>query len=91
EGQKDEDGVVEELEEGEVVVVEDGEKCAEEVEESGEVKDVRSEEDVTRRAGAQGEAEEPLETSLGLVLEPASLTYFGCSGEEDAGKDCGKH
>ncbi|KAK8596761.1 hypothetical protein V6N12_065240 [Hibiscus sabdariffa] len=58
-----------------------------EVEETGEVKDVRPEEHAPRRARTEREAEEPLERggdSLGAAPEPARVSNLGGGGAEDA-------
>ncbi|KAH6832161.1 hypothetical protein C2S53_007439 [Perilla frutescens var. hirtella] len=55
------DGVAEQLEEGDLPVAEDGDERPDGVEEAGEVEGVRPEEDAAGGAGAEGEAEEPLE------------------------------
>ncbi|KAA8547306.1 hypothetical protein F0562_003830 [Nyssa sinensis] len=66
---------------------EDGEIRAECVEESGEVEDVGPEEDPPGGAGAEGEAEEPLEWGLRAPPEPPGVSDLGGRGEEDAGED----
>lgn len=91
EGHEDEDGLVEEAEEGEVAAAQDGEVGPEGVEEAGEVEGVGPEEDAARGAGAEGEAEEPLERGrLGAAgEEPAGVADLGGGGEEGAGEDGG--
>ncbi|KAK9164072.1 hypothetical protein Syun_004974 [Stephania yunnanensis] len=90
EGHADEDGLVEESEEGEVPAAEDGEECAEEVEEAGEVEEVGPEEDAAGGAGAEWEAEEPLEWGGAAPPEPSSVADFGGGGEEEAEEDEGR-
>ncbi|GAB2282521.1 hypothetical protein Dimus_017062 [Dionaea muscipula] len=87
EGHEDEDGVVEQLEKGHPPPAEDGEEAAEDVEEAGEVEDVGPEEDAAGGAGAEREAEEPLQGGLGAAPEPTGLADLGGRGEQDAGED----
>lgn len=84
-----EDGVVEELGEGEPTTSYDSEEGAEHVQEAGEVEDVGPEEDPTGGAGPEGEAEEPLEGGLGAPPEPAGVADLCGSGEEDSDEDGG--
>ena len=73
-----EDGVVEELGDGEAAPPDDGEKGAEHVEEAGEVVEVGPEEDAAGGAGAEGEAEEPLEGGgPGAAPEPPGVADLG--------------
>ncbi|KAK9948687.1 hypothetical protein M0R45_004252 [Rubus argutus] len=82
-----EDGVVEELEGDQFAASENREECADHVEESGDVVHVRPEEDPTRRAGPEREAQEPLERGFGPPPEPPGFADFGDGGERDAGED----
>lgn len=92
EGHEDQDGVVEELEEGEFPATEDGEEGAEGVEETGEVEDVGPKEDAPRWARAEGEAEEPLKWGgFRAAPEPPGVADLGGCGEEDAGEDGGRY
>lgn len=84
---EDEDRLVEEVEERQSPAAEDGEECAEEVEKAGEVEDVGPEEDASGRAGAEREAEEPLERGgLSPPPEPAGVANLCGGGDEDAGE-----
>lgn len=86
EGHEDENGLVEEREKRQLSAAKNGEECAEQVEEAGEVEDVGPEEDSPRGTRAEGEAEEPLERGggLGAAPEPASLADFSFCGKEHA-------
>ena len=89
EGHKGGDGVIEDLEKRQPATSQDGEECGEHVEEAGEVVEVGPEEDPAGGAGAQGEAEEPLEGGLGAAPEPPGVADLGGGGEECSGEDGG--
>lgn len=90
EGDASEGGVVEELREGEAAAAEDGEEGAEHVEEAGEVEDVGPEEDAAGGAGAEREAEEPLEWRRpGAAPKPPGVADLGGRGEEGPREDGG--
>lgn len=90
EGDASEGRVVEELREGEAAAAEDGEEGAEHVEEAGEVENVGPEEDATGGAGAEREAQEPLEWRRpGAAPEPPGVADLGGRGEEGPRKDSG--
>ncbi|KAI3412342.1 Hexosyltransferase [Psidium guajava] len=90
EGDASEGGVVEELRGGEAAAAEDGEEGAEHVEEAGEVEGVGPEEDAAGGAGAEREAEEPLERRRpGAAPQPLGIADLGGGGEEGPREDSG--
>ncbi|KAK1554759.1 hypothetical protein Q3G72_016903 [Acer saccharum] len=73
------------VEESELPVSEDGEERTEEVEEPGEIENVRPEEDAPGGARAKWETEEPLEgCCLCSAPEPPCVANLGGGGEADA-------
>lgn len=56
------------------------------MEEAGEVENVWPEEHAAGGAGAEGEAEQPLEWRFGPPPEPPGVSYFCDGWEEDSGE-----
>ncbi|KAH6826829.1 hypothetical protein C2S53_013027 [Perilla frutescens var. hirtella] len=84
---EDQNRVVEQLEEGELPVSENGDERTERVEETRQVVDVRPEEHPAGGAGADGEAEEPLEGGGARPPpQPTRIADLGGGGEEDPGE-----
>lgn len=80
------------MEEGEAAAADDGEKRAEEVEESGDVKNVRPEEHAAWGARADWETEEPLECGGSDSAPPPEPPWFANlrgGGDEKSGEDNG--
>lgn len=82
---------MEETKESEFPSAEDGEECAEEVEETREVENVGPEEHAPAGASAEREAQEPLKRrrSPRPPPEPTSVSDLRRRGEENAGENDG--
>lgn len=79
--------MIEELVKREFTTSYDGEESAERVEKTGEVENVRPEENPTRRACTDRETEEPLKRSRFVTApEPTGITDLCGGGEEDSGE-----
>ncbi|GER31020.1 P-loop containing nucleoside triphosphatehydrolases superfamily protein [Striga asiatica] len=90
EGGDDRGGVGEEVGEGQSPAAGGGDEGAEGVREPGEVEGVGPEEDAAGGAGAEGEAEEPLEGGgAAAAEEPPRVADLGGGGEGGAGEYCG--
>ncbi|GAB4836681.1 hypothetical protein Ancab_001594 [Ancistrocladus abbreviatus] len=81
EGHANEEGLIEEVEEGESMTPHDPEECTEKVEEARKVEDIGPKENPPRRTHAQRETKEPLECygQVGVVPEPTGLTNLSSS------------
>ncbi|GAB4835883.1 hypothetical protein Ancab_000801 [Ancistrocladus abbreviatus] len=92
EGHANEEGLIEEVEEGESMTPHDPEECTEKVEEARKVEGIGPKENPPRRTRAQREAKEPLECcgQVGVVPEPTGLTNLSSSRQNGADEYCSR-